>query len=169
MEPASLARDETLDTLLDRYGGMILRLAFSCLKNQADAEDVLQDVFLKLIERRPSFESEEHRKAWLIRVTINLCRNRLRSPWNWHRDLEEVTLSAEEPDWQEGSEVLDAVLALPEKYREVIHLFYYEDCSVAEIARLLHKKEPTVRSLLFRARAILKKTLKGAVDLEEEL
>lgn len=167
MGQVSFARDERLAETLDLYGNMILRIAFSCLKNMTDAEDVLQDVFLKLIEKQPVFESDEHEKAWLIRVTINLCRNRLRSPWRYHRDLEDVSLTAPEPDWQEGSEVMEAVLALPEKYREVIHLFYYEDCSIAQIAGLLKKKEATVRSLLFRARAMLKKSLKGGVELEE--
>lgn len=169
MEEVSLARDETLDSVLDRYGNMILRLAFSCLKNKADAEDVLQDVFLKIIEKNPVFENEEHRKHWMIRVTINLCRNRLRSPWRRHRDLEEATLCAEETSWQEGNEVLEAVMALPPKYREVIHLFYYEDYSIAQISALLKKKEPTIRSLLFRGRGMLRESLKGAVNLEEDL
>lgn len=169
MGQVSLARDETADVLLDRYGDMILRLAFSCMKNLPDAEDVLQDVFLKILEKNPAFESEEHRKAWLIRVTVNICRSRLRSPWRRHKELEEADAFLEEADWLEGNEVLDAVMALPEKYREVIHLYYYEDYSVGQIASLLGRKEATVRSLMFRARAILKNTLKGAVDLEESI
>lgn len=79
MNGVSLCANETLEATLDQYGDMILRLAFSCLKNREDAEDVLQDVFVKLIEHHPRFESDEHEKAWLIRVTINICRNRLRS------------------------------------------------------------------------------------------
>lgn len=169
MGQVSLARDETADVLLDRYGDMILRLAFSCMKNLPDAEDVLQDVFLKILEKNPAFESEEHRKAWLIRVAVNICRSRLRSPWRRHKELEEADAFLEEVDWLEGNEVLDAVMALPEKYREVIHLYYYEDYSVGQIASLLGRKEATVRSLMFRARAILKNTLKGAVDLEESI
>lgn len=169
MGQVSLARDETADVLLDRYGDMILRLAFSCMKNLPDAEDVLQDVFLKILEKNPAFESEEHRKAWLIRVTVNICRSRLRSPWRRHKELEEADAFLEEADWLEANEVLDAVMALPEKYREVIHLYYYEDYSVGQIASLLGRKEATVRSLMFRARAILKNTLKGAVDLEESI
>ncbi|MBR6790202.1 MAG: sigma-70 family RNA polymerase sigma factor [Oscillospiraceae bacterium] len=169
MGQVSLARDETAAVLLDRYGDMILRLAFSCMKNMPDAEDVLQDVFLKLLEKTPVFESDEHRKAWLIRVTVNICRSRLRSPWRRHKELEEADASVEENRWLEGNEVLEAVMALPEKYREVIHLFYYEDYSVGQIAALLGKKEATVRSLMFRARTILKDKLKGAVDLEESV
>ena len=169
MNQVSLARDETADVLLDRYGNMILRLAFSCMKNIPDAEDVLQDVLVKILEKAPVFESEEHRKAWLIRVTVNICRSRLRSPWRRHKELEETDAAAAEENWLEGNIVLDAVMALPDKYREVIHLFYYEDYSVGQIAALLGKKESTVRSLMFRARAILKEKLKGAVDLEDSI
>lgn len=184
MDKASMTGSESLDVILDRYGNMVLRLAFSCLKNRADAEDVLQDVFLKLLEKKPVFESEDHRRHWIVRVTINLCRNRLRSPWRRHQELTEVnlteasltgtgltggTLSADDGSWQEGSEVLEAVMALPAKYREVIHLFYYEDYSIAQISSLLKKKEATIRSLLFRGRGILRETLKGAVEFEEDL
>lgn len=170
MGQVSLARDETAAVLLDRYGDMILRLAFSCMKNLPDAEDVLQDVLLKVLEKEPEFESDEHQKAWLIRVTVNICRSQLRSPWRRHKELEETdAFFAEESGWLEGNEVLEAVMALPEKYREVIHLFYYEDYSVGQIAALLGKKEATVRSLMFRARTILKDKLKGTVDLEESV
>ena len=110
---------------------------------------------VKLLEKTPVFESDEHRKAWLIRVTVNICRSRLRSPWRRHKELEETDAAAAEENWLEGNIVLDAVMALPDKYREVIHLFYYEDYSVGQIAALLCKKETTVRSLMFRARAIL--------------
>jgi RNA polymerase sigma factor (sigma-70 family) len=169
MEKASMVGSEPLDIILDRYGNMVLRLAFSCLKNRADAEDVLQDVFLKLIEKQPAFESEDHRRHWIVRVTINLCRNRLRSPWRRHQELTEMNLPADDGSWQDGSEVLEAVMALPAKYREVIHLFYYEDYSIAQISALLKKKEATIRSLLFRGRGMLRETLKGAVELEEDL
>ena len=94
MNQVSLARDETADVLLDRYGNMILRLAYSCMKNIPDAEDVLQDVLVKILEKAPVFESEEHRKAWLIRVTVNICRSRLRSPWRRHKELEETDAAA---------------------------------------------------------------------------
>ena len=90
MNGVSLRANETLEATLDQYGDMILRLAFSCLKSREDAEDILQDVMMKLIEKSPQFESAEHEKAWLIRVTINICRNRLRSPWRRHRELDET-------------------------------------------------------------------------------
>ena len=155
MSGVSLRANETLEATLDAYGNMILRLAYSCLKSRDDAEDVLQDVMVKLLELNPRFENGEHEKAWLIRVTINLCRNRLRSG---------------QPGWDaalgEKNAVMEAVMSLPEKYREVIHLFYYEDYSVAQIGRILKKNESTVRSLLYRARKMLKEYMKEGWELD---
>ena len=170
MSGVSLRANETLESTLNQYGDMILRLAYSSLKSRDDAEDVLQDVMIRLLENDPDFESDEHRKAWLIRVTINLCRNRLRSPWRRMNELdearsEEAVDQAWEPAMQEESGVLTAVMALPQKYREVIHLFYYEDQSIIQIAQILHKKESTIRSLLHRARNLLKETLKEGYEL----
>ena len=171
MNGVSLCANETLEATLDQYGDMILRLAFSCLKNREDAEDVLQDVFVKLIEHHPRFESGEHEKAWLIRVTINICRNRLRSPWRRHKELDEaISETAFVEQWdsvlEDESGVMTAVMQLPQKYQEVIHLFYYEDCSISQIAAILRKKESTVRSLLHRARAMLKDSLKEGWNFE---
>lgn len=174
MSGVSLHANETLESTLNTYGNTILRLAYSCLKNKDDAEEVLQDVMLKFFEKDPVFESEEHKKAWLIRVTINYCRNRLRSPWRQHRSLDEAnSFGWSEEAVQnfsppgEESEVLSAVLALPEKYREVIHMFYYEDYSTVQIASILRKKESTVRSLLHRAREMLKDSLKEGWQIDE--
>lgn len=171
MSGVSLRANETLEATLDQYGDMIVRLAFSCLKSREDAEDVLQDVMLKMLENRPSFESGEHEKAWLIRVTINVCRNRLRSPWRRHKELDETLAEdAGNGQWgavlEEESGVMAAVLELPPKYREVIHLFYYEDYSIIQISNILHKKESTIRSLLYRARSMLKESLKEGLDFD---
>ncbi len=171
MNGVSLRANETLEATLDKYGDMILRLAFSCLKNREDAEDVLQDVMLKLMEKAPAFESDEHEKAWLIRVTINICRNRLRSPWRRHRELDEtISSDASIQQWSsplgEESGVMSAVMELPEKYQEVIHLFYYEDYSITQISSILKKKESTIRSLLHRARAMLKDSLKEGWNID---
>ncbi len=170
MSGVSLRANETLEATLDVYGNMILRLAYSCLKSRDDAEDVLQDVMVKLLELNPKFESSEHEKAWLIRVTINLCRNRLRSPWRRHRELDESISTGLGAEWDKGlgeqSAVLEAVMSLPEKYREVIHLFYYEDYSVAQIGQILKKNESTVRSLLYRARKQLKDLMKEGWEFD---
>lgn len=170
MSGVSLRANETLEATLDKYGGMILRLAYACLKSRDDAEDVLQDVMVKLLELHPKFESGEHEKAWLIRVTINLCRNRLRSPWRRLGALDDSVPADGSHGWDaalgERSAVLEAVMSLPEKYREVIHLFYYEDYSVAQIGRVLKKNESTVRSNLYRARKMLSERLKEGWELD---
>jgi len=125
--------------------------------NVYDAEDVVQEVFLRAYEKAPEFESEEHETAWLIRVTVNLCNSRLRSPWKKHREPLLDSYPAAEP---EQRELLEHVLSLPPKYRAVIHLFYYEGYPVKDIAELTGQKESTVRSLLTRARQKLKSDLK---------
>lgn len=165
MVDVSLQTDETVVHALKTYGNAILRLSYSYLHNLSDAEDILQDTLLSLMKNKPVFSNENHEKAWLMRVAINLCKNKLKSSWfntvEIPEDLQAEGITDEE------SEVLDAVNSLPVKYREVIHLFYYEGYSTMEIASLLQKKEATVRSLLHRSRNMLKKSLRGAYDFEE--
>lgn len=149
--------------VLDTYADMVYKLALSRAKNKADAEDIFQEVFLRYISSNIVFENEDHRKAWLLRVTIN-CGNKLfSSAWSRHRapmdENELPLLSALEVKDEDG--VLAAVKKLPVSYRTVIHLFYYEDMSVKEISEMIHKKEGTVKCQLNRARALLKKELKG--------
>jgi RNA polymerase sigma factor (sigma-70 family) len=167
--PKSLEKGPDENTLqaeeaLDRYGNSILRLAYSYLHNKADAEEVLQDTLIRLMEAAPSFESEEHRKAWLLRVAGNLSKNRI--SYNKVRRTDELseTLTAEERE--DLSFVWEAVKALPEPCREAIHLFYCEGYPTAQIARILGRKEATVRSDLRRGRARLRETLKEAYDFE---
>lgn len=160
-----LSKDETVAHALKVYGNTILRLSYSYLHNLSDAEDVLQDTLLSLMKNMPCFSSPEHEKAWLMRVAINLCKNKLKSSW-FKTIAIPNNFQAESID-EEESEVLEAVHNLPIKYREVIHLFYYEGYSTFEISSLLQKKESTVRSLLHRSRDKLKKVLKGAYDFEE--
>ena len=134
-----------------------MHLAWSYLHNHADAEDVLQETMIRYMQSGQNFQDEEHEKAWLLRVAANLCKNILRSrSYEWGEipeDLEGKGIP------EEAIAVYEAVSSLPEKYREVIHLFYYEDASTAEIAEILEKKESTVRSLLRRARKLLEKSL----------
>lgn len=149
------------ETLLDRYADMVLRIALHNV-DPADAEDVVQEVFLRRITARRAFDSPEHEKAWMIRVTLNLCRDFLKSAHR-RRDVPlEEDLPCENPD----TEVLDAVLRLPVPYRNVIYLHYFEDLSVAEIARILHRRENTVSSRLHRARETLRTSLTGGFDDE---
>lgn len=158
MDKYSLPREELILEVLEKYNTMIYRLAFSRTKSSYDAEDIMQNVFMKFIYCNVNFESEEHIKAWLIRTTINLSKNLLTSAWFKRTTALEddivVTL-------REDSEVYKYVLDLPTKYRTVIHLFYYEDMSTASISDILNIKESTVRSQLHRARNMLKEKMKG--------
>ncbi len=159
----SFGTDEFIQHVLDKYSKMIIKLAFTYVKNTADAEDIAQDVFVSLIKRGYGFESEEHEKAWLIRVTINKAKNYLKSSWNKLKvPLEEDVSYMPE----EESEVLNTVLNLPSKYRTVIHLYYYEDYSINEIASILNKKPATIGTWLSRGRNLLKSELIGGFEYE---
>lgn len=145
--------------LLEMYSGMIYRLAYLRTQNQADAEDITQEVFLKYITAGKKFNDEEHRKAWLLRVAMNCTNSFVTSAHYRHRaSLEEVPVEITEIT--EKSEVYYAVQRLPDKYRISIHLFYYEDLSIAEISAITKTKESTVKSHLSRARDMLRNILK---------
>lgn len=156
--------EERFQIAVDKYGDMVYRIAVNQMKSKEDADDVFQEVFIKWMRYCDRFDSEEHEKAWLIRVTINQCKNILMSSWNKNTGelSEEVanTLSYED-EYQEEGEVSAAVRQLPEKYRRVIHLFYYEELSTMEIAKTLGERESTIRTQLTRARRNLAKLLKG--------
>ncbi|WP_461202770.1 sigma-70 family RNA polymerase sigma factor [Anoxybacillus sp. TBDG-1] len=155
---------EHIQRAMDEHGNMVLRLAYTYMRNQHDAEDVFQDVFIKLYEHMDRMQSEEHMKAWLIRVTINICKNKLKSFVYRKMDAYEDWAHSPYVDNNDSFEVISAVTSLPTKYREVVHLFYYEGYQTKEIAHLLKKRESTVRSLLARAREMLKNKLKGEYD-----
>ena len=141
-----------------RNEGKMLRAAIAIMGGRADAEDVVQDVFVKLFEKLPQFESPEHETAWLIRVTVNLCKTRLRSHW---RKLTVPLLDIYPAKTDEQPELAGAVFSLPPKYRTAIHLFYYEGYSAKEIADITDQKESAVRKQLSRARLMLKEHLEG--------
>ena len=140
---------------MECYGPALQRLAYVYLKNIHDAEDAVQDVFLAYLRSTAVFSTEEQRRAWLMTVTANRCRSLLRSPRRQTEPLSEelACLPVEESD------LLRAVLALEEKYRLPIHLYYYEGYSIAEIAALLHRSAATVGSQLSRGREKLRKML----------
>ncbi|ASA26268.1 hypothetical protein B9T62_10385 [Paenibacillus donghaensis] len=141
------------------YSDMVLRLAFAYLRNRADAQDVCQDVFIRLFKQPRTFTDHEHEWSWIIRVTINRCKDMLRSPWKRKNILtREVDLPIRD---SQGREVVAYVLELPAKYRLVIHLYYFEHYSTAEVAALLQLKEATVRTQLRRARELLRTAMGG--------
>lgn len=150
---------------LDTYGNAILRLAYSYLHNMADAEEVLQDTLVQFIHTAPVFENEPHAKSWLMQVAANLSKNRIRSNRiRQAEDLDELQETLTGQESEDLSFVWEAVKSLPEKYREVIHLFYQEGYATGEIARILQRKESTVRSDLKRGRERLKEILQEVYD-----
>lgn len=157
LQPSRAKVNERATALLDRHGESILRLAYSYLHNQSDAEDILQDTLIQYLRTSPTLESPAHEKAWLLRVAGNLSKNLLRAQGYRQADQLEETLVAQERE--DLSYVWDAVKALPVPYREAIHLFYYEGYSTAQIAQILDQKESTVRSRLKRGREKLKPLL----------
>ena len=152
-----------LEQIFRDYYQLIYRVAFSQVKNHADAEDITQEVFLKIIRHDMRYQSMEHERAWIVRVTINLCRDLLKS--KWHKtsvSMEEVS-EAQRGSCENFTEIQDdmmwAVLQLPEKYRNCLYLFYYEDYSIKEIAQSLEMPENTVKTNLKRGRQALKEFL----------
>lgn len=141
-----------------QYMDMIFRLAFNCLKSQADADDVTQTVLLRLYETEKVFDNEDHLKHWLVRVTLNECKKHWRSPWNRTEEYENYvsTLVFDEPQY---SDLFEAIMGLDTKYRIVIYLYYYEGYSIEEIAGLLRLPRGTVGTRLKRAREQLKQKL----------
>ena len=153
--------DVSSDEIIRRHFDMVYRLALSQTRNVTNAEDVTQEVFLRFIQKYESLKSDEHIKAWLIRVTLNCSKSIFMGAWN----RKTVPLTDEISfDTPEKSEVYFAVQSLPSKYRAVIHLFYYEDMSVKEIAAAMGLTQSTVKSRLFRGRELLRTRLKGGYD-----
>lgn len=146
-----------LERIYDQYSEMLFRLSYSMLQSREDAEDVLQDVFVKILSRPFDFNSAEHERAWLVRVTLNRCHDVLRKKKiRRYTPLEDiVSLPAEEKDMS----VLREVQALPSDKREVVLLRYFEDFSVQEIAEILHITPSAVKMRLARARELLKEIL----------
>lgn len=162
-----------LEDKIDTYSDLLYKLAWVRLKNEQDAQDVVQETFCQYYKSAPRFESREHEKAWFIRVTLNGCRKIWRSAWNRHVVLmpeqEQMDQRETEADYlarERGDQVLQEVLKLSARYREVIHLFYYMQLSVKEIAAVTGSPESTVTSRLTRGREILRKRLKEDMDFE---
>ena len=167
----------TFEQVMEKYTPMVYRIAFTRLGSAADAEDVTQDVFLRYWKAGQTFESEEHRRNFLIRCAVNRANTYATSAWFRHRAHTDAleNIPEEEPALDETPEetvsrkerrsaVVDAVLKLPPKYRTVVHLFYFEDMSIAQICEITGAKESTVKSQLSRARDKLKEILSNIDD-----
>ena len=154
--------EEEVRRAMEAYGDMVWRVCMVHLKNAADTEDILQEVFLKYALHSQPFESPQHEKAWVLRVAINRCRDVLRGVFRGKTaSLDEVMDCQAEPVPQEHRDLLAAVLELPAKYKDVVYLHYFEGYTAGEIGKLLHKNTNTVYTWLERARKLLKTQLEG--------
>ena len=149
---------------IDAYGNAILRLAYSYVHNMEDAEDVLQDTLIRVLQADPEFESEAHEKAYLLKTAANLAKNKIE--YNKRRETDELNEELVSQEKEDLSFVWEAVKKLPDTSREVIHLFYEEGYQTAQIAEILGRNESTVRSDLKRGRERLKEILKEEYDFE---
>ncbi|MCI7042912.1 MAG: sigma-70 family RNA polymerase sigma factor [Lachnospiraceae bacterium] len=156
----------TAEEIIDRYADMVYRLAVSQAMNRTDADDIFQEVFVRLVRHVKDLQDMEHAKAWLIRVTINCTKKHFGQYWN--KNVFPIEETEEVPKREEGFEqvekkidnpVMQAVSKLPPKYRGCVHLFYFEELSVKEIAEMTDQTESTVKSQLHRARKMLKEML----------
>ena len=160
--------EEQFNEKYERYSNMIFKICILNLKNIADAEDVTQEVFLKLMcQANTEFVDADHEKCWIIRVTINLCKDRYKSFWNKNKnnidDYQELCSdNLLEVDYHD-LEILQKIMELPIKYKDVIHLYYYEGYSVKEISKILNCGESTIKMRMKRGRELLK------MEMEEEL
>jgi len=160
--PVEETTAQIAERLMKDYGNRLLRFAYSYVHNMEDAEDILQDTLIQYMRTAPKFENEKHEISWLMTVTANLSKNKIKAN-NIRRadELNEELVAEEKTDL---SFIWEAVKSLPADYREVIHLFYQEDLTTAQIAETLGRKESTIRSQLKRGRDRLKEILKEAYD-----
>lgn len=161
----SLELNEYITQAVNKYSHNIIKIAFTYVKNIADAEDIMQETFLSFMQQNPIFESEEHEKAWFIRVAINKSKDYLKS--GRFKNIVPMTEDLSYlPEEERG--VLEEVMKLDKKYRIPIHLYYYEGYSINEIANIMQTKSSTIKTWLSRGRNILKKIL-GGFDNEREI
>ena len=156
---------QLFEKAVEEYSDMITGLCLVRLGNQYDAEDCYQNIFLKLFKNKEMLkEKPEYLKSWLIRVALNECKNRFR--FLSRHKTEPLTFADDCSIEMEDRTILDTVMTLPEKYREVIYLFYYAGYSVLELAAILNAKENTIKSRLKRGREMMKELLTDKLDEE---
>lgn len=164
MEPSPQFINDNITLKLNEYSDMVYRICYIYLHNHADVEDVFQEVFLKLLQTDKPFASSEHEKAWIIRITINKCKDMLKCFWkkrvNFFDDVEldngDIELTYEN---KEENELLKIILSLPPKYKDAVYLYYYEEYTVPQMAKILKLNENTIYSYLHRARILIKNEL----------
>lgn len=155
---------QSVQELMALYQNNLFAVAFNICKNAQDAEDVVQDTFVRYYTIKKEFDNEQHVRAWLIRVTINKAKNINHTFWKQNKISIEEYMETMVFDTPEASDLFEAVMNLPEKYRIVTHLFYYEDYNIHEISTILKLSESNVKVRLSRARKLLKEALKEEWD-----
>ena len=165
MTKSLLRTDREIAEIYERHKKTVYRICFAYMKNTADTEDAVQDTFLQLIRTGTAFESEEHEKAWLIRTATNICKNVLRNWWRRRENLEDYE-NLQGSGSIEIDNVFSVVMGLPEKYKTVVYLYYYEGYNSIEISKILIKPQSTIRNYLHEARNVLREKLGG--DFNEE-
>jgi len=165
MAKSLLRTDREIAELYERHKKTVYRVCFAYMKNTADTEDAVQDTFIQLIKAGTAFESEEHEKAWLIRTATNICKNVLRNWWRRGENLENYENLHRDGDF-DADDVLGVIMGLPDKYKTVVYLYYYEGYDSVEISKILGKPQSTIRNYLHEARSALRSKLGG--DFDEE-
>ena len=158
-----MQKEKYMEEVIRKYSDMVYRIALTRCRVVENAEDIFQEVFLKFSEKNPKFDSEEHEKAWFIRVTINLTKNLKHSAWSQRTVTIDENMIFEK---KEEQDIFSSVCQLPQNYRTVVYLLYYEGYKVKEISELMKKSEGTIKSWLFRAREILREKIEGGIGDE---
>ena len=165
MAKSLLRTDREIAEIYERNKKTVYRVCFAYMKNTADTEDAVQDTFFKLIKSGTAFEGEEHEKAWLIRTATNICKNVLRNWWRRRENLDDYE-HLQVSENIEDDDVLSVVMGLPDKYKTVVYLYYYEGYNSVEISRILGKPQSTIRNHLHEARIVLRDKLGGEFNEE---
>ena len=154
-----MRREEEVTQAIHEYADMVKRICMIHVKNETDTEDIFQTVFLKYAISAVSFEDKEHEKAWIVRVTMNACKDMLKGFFRNHMVPLDKVAEASQPMTEEYSEVWEAVRSLPARYRDVVYLHYYEGYSAPEISRILGKNVNTIYTWLTRSKGLLREQL----------
>lgn len=165
MAKSLLRTDKEIADIYQRQMKTVYRVCFAYMKNPADTEDAVQDTFYKMIKSSPAFESEEHEKAWLIRTAVNVCKNSVRHWFRKHDDLADYE-NLQGAENIEIDDTFEVVMDLPDKYKTMVYLYYYEGYTTPEISNILQKPQSTIRNCLSEARGVLREKLGG--DFNEE-
>lgn len=161
MASDTFVQDESIESVIQRYKGMVYSVALSYTKNRDDADDIFQEVFLIYFRVKPAFNDEEHRKAWLIRTAMNCSKRVVDSTYRKRTvPMDELEEGSFQFQTKEENAVYLALQQLPEKYRIVLHLFYFEDMSIDQICKILNLKPTTVKVQLMRGREMMREKLK---------